>query len=277
MITTQETGKQKFNRERAKVKAMAKAKEDAKAEALAQGLEPHADADCSGTESLLIPNPNPFTTEDYGVALLHNTLQLIDMQAELVLTLPTIKDLRYEELETLVKRNTLQLRSEITLFDCIADWSMAECQRKNLDPTPDNRRMVLGPLCVMPRYLRLNLAEFKRCCERVELLPPREISLIYEILEGELDEGSSSVYALMILPLLGKKPKNLTDQQTALFERLRAPRAEWAQMPVHLSDRSNHKNYPKKMRQAAEGRSDEEGCWEKVGINCLRVFVCIFD
>lgn len=183
MITTQETGKQKFNRERAKVKAMAKAKEDAKAAALAQGLEPGADGDCN--QSQLIPNPNPFTTEDCGVALLHNTLQLIDMQAELVLTLPQMKELRYEELETLVKRDTLQLRTEMTLFDCIADWSIAECMRKNLDPTPDNRQMVLGPLCVMPRYLRLNLAEFKRCCERVELLPPRETALIYEILDGE--------------------------------------------------------------------------------------------
>lgn len=48
-------------------------------------------------------------------------------------------------------------------------------------------------------------------------------------------------------------------------------------MPVHLSDRSSPKNYPKKMRLAHEGRATEEGCWEKVGINCLRVFVCIFD
>jgi len=31
------------------------------------------------------------------------------------------------------------------------------------------------------------------------------------------------------------------------------------------------------MRLAHEGRATEEGCWEKVGINCLRVFVCIFD
>lgn len=31
------------------------------------------------------------------------------------------------------------------------------------------------------------------------------------------------------------------------------------------------------MRLTHEGRATEEGCWEKVGINCLRVFVCIFD
>jgi len=77
--------------------------------------------------------------------------------------------------------------------------------------------------------------------------------------------------------IAGKKLKNLTDQQAELMEKFRQPRAEYARMPVHLSDRSSPKNYPKKMRLAHEGRPTEEGCWEKVGMNCLRIFVCIFD
>lgn len=77
--------------------------------------------------------------------------------------------------------------------------------------------------------------------------------------------------------ITGKKLKNLTDQQAELLEKFRQPRAEYARMPVHLSDRSSPKNYPKKMRLAHEGRPTEDGCWEKVGMNCLRIFVCIFD
>ncbi|XP_030372726.1 uncharacterized protein LOC115622800 isoform X2 [Scaptodrosophila lebanonensis] len=252
VITTQETAQQIARKQASKAKAAAKQLATAKA---AQAQE---NGDGDGAQINLIPNPNPFTTEDYGVALLHNTLQLIDMHAELLLSKREVSELRFEELETIVKRDTLQLRSEMTLFDCLAEWSLAECGRKNLDPTPENRRTVLGPLCLTPRYLRMTATEFRRCCERIELLPPLEISLISDALEG-------------------KKLKNLTDQQIELFEKFRTARAEYAKMPVHLSDRSDPKNYPKKMRQAQDGRSTEEGCWQKVGMNCLRVFVCIFD
>uniref|UniRef100_A0A6P4E038 Uncharacterized protein LOC108037595 n=1 Tax=Drosophila rhopaloa TaxID=1041015 RepID=A0A6P4E038_DRORH len=127
--------------------------------------------------------------------------------------------------------------------------------------TPEKRIAkfpLLGPLCLTPRYLRMTPSEFRRCCDRLELLPPTEISLITDALEG-------------------KKLKNLTDQQAELLEKFRQPRAEYARMPVHLSDRSSPKNYPKKMRLAHDGRPTEEGCWEKVGMNCLRIFVCIFD
>ncbi|KAH8305217.1 hypothetical protein KR018_003409, partial [Drosophila ironensis] len=252
VITTQETGQQLARKQASKAKAAAAAKAKAAKEANENG------ADGDAAQVNLIPNPNPFTTEDYGVALLHNTLQLIDMHAELLLSMPDISDLRFEELETLVKRDTLQLRSEVTLFECLATWSLAECGRKQIEATPENRRTVLGPLCLTPRYLRMSPSEFRRCCDRIELLPSTEISLISDALDG-------------------KKLKNLTDQQTELLEKFRQPRAEYARMPVHLSDRSSPKNYPKKMRLAHEGRPTEEGCWERVGMNCLRVFVCIFD
>ncbi|XP_001352850.4 uncharacterized protein axed isoform X1 [Drosophila pseudoobscura] len=254
VITTQQSGQQLARKQASKAKAAAK--QQAAAKAALAGENPPEGAD--GAQLNLIPNPNPFTTEDYGVALLHNTLQLIDMHAELMLSMPEICDLRFEELETVVKRDTLQLRSEVTLFECLASWSLAECARKNIFGTAENRRTVLGPLCLTPRYLRMSASEFRRCCERIELLPPVEISLISDALEG-------------------KKLRNLTDQQAELMEKFRQPRAEYARMPVHLSDRSSPKNYPKKMRRTNEGRSTEEGCWEKLGMNCLRVFVCIFD
>lgn len=166
-------------------KQASKAKAAAKQAAAAQAQANVNGADGDGAQVNLIPNPNPFTTEDYGVALLHNTLQLIDMHAELLLSMPAILELRFEELETLAKRNTLQLRSEVTLFECLANWSLAECQRRKLDATLDNRRMVLGPLCLAPRYLRMTPAEFRSCCDRIELLPPLETSLIRDALEGE--------------------------------------------------------------------------------------------
>uniref|UniRef100_A0A1B0G0U7 BACK domain-containing protein n=1 Tax=Glossina morsitans morsitans TaxID=37546 RepID=A0A1B0G0U7_GLOMM len=206
------------------------------------------------------PNPNPFTAEDYGVALLNNALQLIDMHAELVLAKEELTELRFEELEMIAKREALQLSSERTLFNCLADWSTAECRRKNLEANTENRRKVLGPLCYMPRYALMSAHEFRTACDRVELLNPTEIPLVTDMIEG-------------------KKSKNLTLEQSELLEKFRTPRPEFAKMPIHLSDRSNPKNYPKKMRTAEKNaaNNDEAGCLENFGWNCLAVFACIFD
>ncbi|XP_059216682.1 uncharacterized protein LOC106092869 [Stomoxys calcitrans] len=209
------------------------------------------------TSNIPAPNPKPFTTEDYGVALLNNALQLIDMHAELILSKPEMTELRFEELEMIAKRDALQLSSELTLFTCLADWSIAECKRKKLDATAENRCRVLGPLCLTPRYCLMTASEFRKACDRVELLNPIETSLVGDAIEG-------------------KKLKNLTPEQSQLLEKFRTPRPEFAKMPINLSDRSNPKNYPKKMRRAEKG-SSEEGCWENFGLNCLAVFACIFD
>uniref|UniRef100_A0A034V2W8 BTB/POZ domain-containing protein 6-B n=1 Tax=Bactrocera dorsalis TaxID=27457 RepID=A0A034V2W8_BACDO len=210
----------------------------------------------AGAESS--PHPNPFTAEEFGMALLNNSLQLIDMHAQLVLTKQQINELRFEELEMIAKREALQLSSELVLFNCLADWSVAECQRKKLDATAENRRRVLGPLCYAPRYLLMNINEFRKACDRVELLDPVEVSLVSDAIEG-------------------KKLKNLTPEQSQLLEKFRTPRPEFPKMPIHLSDRTNPKNYPKKMRRAEKGASGEDGCWSNFGMNCLAVFACIFD
>ncbi|XP_054734332.1 uncharacterized protein LOC129241835 [Anastrepha obliqua] len=210
----------------------------------------------AGTESGT--HPSPFTAEEFGMALLNNALQLIDMHAQLVLTKEQINELRFEELEMIAKREALQLSFELVLFNCLADWSLAECQRKKLDATAENRRRVLGPLCYAPRYLLMSMSEFRRACDRVELLDPTEILLVNDAIEG-------------------KKLKNLTPEQSQLLEKFRTPRPEFPKMPIHLSDRTNPKNYPKKMRRAEKGASGEEGCWSNFGMNCLAVFACIFD
>lgn len=214
--------------------------------------------DNSNAASESSPHPNPFTAEEFGMALLNNSLQLIDMHAQLVLTKQQINELRFEELEMIAKREALQLSSELVLFNCLADWSLAECQRKKLDATAENRRRVLGPLCYAPRYLLMNINEFRKACDRVELLDPVEVSLVSDAIEG-------------------KKLKNLTPEQSQLLEKFRTPRPEFPKMPIHLSDRTNPKNYPKKMRRAEKGASGEDGCWSNFGMNCLAVFACIFD
>ncbi|XP_036337245.1 uncharacterized protein LOC118747319 [Rhagoletis pomonella] len=252
VITTQEIGANKKTK-RKNTNPPASTNTTAAAAGAGAGAGDNANAN---TESST--HPSPFTAEEFGMALLNNALQLIDMHAQLVLTKQQINELRFEELEMIAKREALQLSSELVLFNCLADWSVAECQRKKLDGTAENRRRVLGPLCYAPRYLLMSANEFRRACDRVELLDPVEISLVSDAIEG-------------------KKLKNLTPEQSQLLEKFRTPRPEFPKMPIHLSDRTNPKNYPKKMRRAEKGASGEEGCWSNFGMNCLAVFACIFD
>lgn len=76
--------------------------------------------------------------------------------------------------------------------------------------------------------------------------------------------------------ILGMEIKDLTTEQYQLLKRFQTPRPEFARMPIHLSDRSNPKNYPKRMRRA-DKHENEEDCWDNAGLNCLAVLACIFD
>lgn len=173
VITTQETASAAHKKSRRKAQQLA----SANAASNASATNPNA--------NIPVPNPNPFTAEDYGVALLNNALQLIDMHAELILSKAEMTELRFEELEMIAKRDALQLSSELTLFTCLADWSVAECNRKKLDATAENRRRVLGPLCLTPRYCLMSSTEFRKACDRVELLNPVESSLVSDAIEGK--------------------------------------------------------------------------------------------
>lgn len=70
------------------------------------------------------------------------------------------------------------------------------------------------------------------------------------------------------------RKNNLTEEQSNMLNDFRKWRSKYAQMPFHLSPRSDHHNYPRKMRRndknaANEGRS----CF----LDCLACFACLCD
>ncbi|XP_055603140.1 BTB/POZ domain-containing protein 2 [Uranotaenia lowii] len=205
------------------------------------------------------PAEAPLTPEEYFAALLNNCLQLIDMYTEDVISQETVLALRFEELERIAKRDALQLSSETALLDLLAAWSREECNRKNLELTGENRRRVLGALCYAPRYLTMTRKEFENAKDRIELLDPVEAKLVGEILSG-------------------KKVSSLTPEQQTMVANFREQRPAFAPMPIQLSARSNPKNYPKKMRKAAEeAEGEKRNCCERLIITFVSIFACIFD
>lgn len=204
------------------------------------------------------PNkPSPLITdEEYMAALLNNCLQLIDMEAKNVLTYPKMLDLRFEELEIIVKRDALQMNSEMLLFDLLVNWSGKECEKKGLDVSSENRRRILGGLCYTPRYLNMGSQEFTQACNRAELLDFGETQLVKEHFKN-------------------KKPSNITTEQIVMLSNFKKARPEYAKLPIYLSARSDPKNYPKKMRKY--DRDPDAGCCDGAILTCVGIFASIFD
>jgi hypothetical protein len=209
----------------------------------------------------VVKTAKPVTAEDFLNAMYFNSLQFIDQHAEEILPQPDMLNLRFEELEVITKRDALQIPSETIIFELLADWSSKECERKMIEPSVENRRKVLGGLIYTPRFLLMTFDEFKKCRERVSLLEEAEVQLINDFFTK-------------------KKNSNLTEEQSLMLENFKKFRPPFAELPIQLSPRSNHKNYPKKMKKyaeklAAEGK--QKGCCDGCLLNCISVFACIFD
>ncbi|ROT79079.1 putative bpb/poz domain containing protein [Penaeus vannamei] len=56
----------------------------------------------------------------------------------------------------ILKRSTLNVPNELKVFQALQRWSTAECKRRMLPLTPDNRRAVLGNLLYHVRFLCMN-------------------------------------------------------------------------------------------------------------------------
>lgn len=172
------------------------------------------------------------TPEECLESLLYNVFQFIDMEADIVLQRDEILELSFSEIEMILRRDSL-MTTEIVVFNLIANWSRVECQRRQLDLTSENRRRVLGSLCYIPRYLRMTLKEFNASFQRVDMLDPEEVQLIQAAFKG--------------MPVTAQQ--SYTSEQKEMLANFRKIRPKYPRMPVHLSDRSNPKNYSRKMRK----------------------------
>lgn len=98
-----------------------------------------------------------YTPEEFLTYLVFNVLQFINMHAENVLLSEEIDELRFKELENIVKQDDLLLHSEMVLINALTRWSRAECRRKNIELTFENERTVLGELCYAPRLVSISI------------------------------------------------------------------------------------------------------------------------
>nr|CAD7267241.1 unnamed protein product [Timema shepardi] len=156
---------------------------------------------------------------DYYNALLHNCLQFIDVHAEKVFQQENIEDLDLKTLTQIAYRDTLGLKSEVTLFKALERWSDHECKRQRLKLSPENRRTVLGRKALYSvRYVLMSSEDF--------FSGPMQL----------LDEEDARFILALILN--HANIPNSTHNLREMLPRLRSSRAKPEEKFIMLSQRS---------------------------------------
>lgn len=85
--------------------------------------------------------------------------EVIDAQAELALRSEGFCDIDTQTLESILRRETLNAK-EMVVFEAALNWAEAECQRQDLTPTIENKRLVLGKAIYLIRIPTMGLEDF---------------------------------------------------------------------------------------------------------------------
>ncbi|XP_049877932.1 BTB/POZ domain-containing protein 6-B isoform X1 [Pectinophora gossypiella] len=105
--------------------------------------------------------------------LMQRCWEVIDAQAEMALTSEGFIDIDVSTLESVLARETLNCK-EINLFEAALAWAHAECVRREIEPTPSNKRAMLGSAIYLIRFPTMSLEEFANSAAQLGILTPQE-------------------------------------------------------------------------------------------------------
>ncbi|XP_064117252.1 BTB/POZ domain-containing protein 6-A-like isoform X2 [Macrobrachium nipponense] len=102
------------------------------------------------SEEAEFQDPTACCSDLYNVCL-----EVVDSATQAVLASEPLEELDYRTLQLILKRSTLNIPNELPIFHAVQRWSTAECKRRMLPLTSDNRRAVLGDLLYYVRFLNM--------------------------------------------------------------------------------------------------------------------------
>ncbi|XP_031349878.1 BTB/POZ domain-containing protein 6 isoform X2 [Photinus pyralis] len=105
--------------------------------------------------------------------LMQRCWEVIDAQAEMALKSEGFVDIDMSTLESVLGRETLNCK-EMVLLEAALNWATAECLRRDLDPTPSNKRYVLGNALYLVRIPTMTLEEFANGAAQMGILTQQE-------------------------------------------------------------------------------------------------------
>ncbi|KAF1394523.1 hypothetical protein PFLUV_G00001200 [Perca fluviatilis] len=104
--------------------------------------------------------------------------EVIDAQAELALRSEGFCDIDAQTLESILRRETLNAK-EMVVFEAALSWAEAECQRRDLAPTIENKRLALGKAIYLIRVPTMLLEDFANGAAQSGVLTLNETNDIF--------------------------------------------------------------------------------------------------
>ncbi|XP_074605389.1 BTB/POZ domain-containing protein 6-like [Brevipalpus obovatus] len=106
--------------------------------------------------------------------------QILDENAEKILRSEAVCDLDRDMLMDILRRDTLNLESELTAFDCIQRWSVYQCQRELREIGHKTKSDLLGEAKYMVRYLTMTKEQFIKGPYSSDILSLDDKSALHE-------------------------------------------------------------------------------------------------
>ncbi|KAJ8374533.1 hypothetical protein SKAU_G00051130 [Synaphobranchus kaupii] len=105
-------------------------------------------------------------------------LENIDKNTADALAAEGFTDVDLDTLVAVLERDTLGVR-EVRLFGAAVRWAEAETQRQQLQPTPENKRRVLGKALALIRFPLMTIEEFAAGPAQSGILADREVVSLF--------------------------------------------------------------------------------------------------
>ncbi|XP_038634154.1 BTB/POZ domain-containing protein 2-like isoform X6 [Scyliorhinus canicula] len=105
-------------------------------------------------------------------------LENIDKNTSDAISAEGFTDIDLDTLMAVLERDTLGIR-EIRLFNAVVRWADAECQRQQLQLTPENKRKVLGKALSLIRFPLMTIEEFAAGPAQSGILTDREVVSLF--------------------------------------------------------------------------------------------------
>lgn len=110
--------------------------------------------------------------------LMQQCWEVIDAQAEEALASEGFTDIDFSTLESVLLRETLNAR-EVSVFNAACRWAEAQCRRRELEPTAENKRQILGDSFNLIRIPSMSLEEFANGPAQSGILSAQETTDIF--------------------------------------------------------------------------------------------------
>jgi BTB/POZ domain-containing protein 3/6 len=105
--------------------------------------------------------------------LMQRCWEVIDAQAEMAVKSEGFVDIDLRTFETILTRETLNCK-EISLFEAALNWAQAQCNKLDVEATPQNRRQMLGKALYLIRIPTMTLEQFANRVAQLDVLTHQE-------------------------------------------------------------------------------------------------------